>query len=606
MSLDEQKLEKLRARIVRNYRKRNNCPARDEIRAYAAGTLTNEAERQRIERHLDAENCLLCRLDARYGQDPEQEARGRSNLRKLLGGLLAIVLYFIRGSKRATDEAGASASTFKQAAAFGPAVALLGVCAAGIAAGMCMIRASETTDSRTATPVYRATLRQALALSSTPLAATTTAYRSALWRPTVFGFTGFIKPFSSTRVHIAANSPSTKGRIVLIKIKKIDETTLAPASEAAARAGAVYYAVQREETVTVEVSGAVPPGARLYPIIRARGGAWLVEEGVVLRSSRGGEVKVPVEFGPQDAELAIYDCRFLVDTDILPREPVSDEVLNGRGVLGGSSIIRVKRRSTTTPTLAITHVNGVDNYGGDSELTWVYDEAPIRIGASKIPIGARIGIVIQPVMPLNESRWVQMDDLTAPGEINGHFGDPEYHHFHRFAITGFLVESLDDFPPRGVEIGPVEWESYRRKFLATSTPAVVIKAGDQFSIDALGNRKPSQTGFTPIDTHSDISGSLDRPLTGKERIWVVCIPFDGTAPWIATPVAATPDSYWAAKAVQFWNGRSKKFKIVAAISDEDATKIPTDQIRFWINQVKHSVNSVDTQIRTQQLDQAAR
>jgi hypothetical protein len=606
----DQVLEKLRTNIVQRYRNLKRCPPPEEIQAYASGALSDETRRQRVEQHL-ATNCLLCKADLQYGPDSLREKRGRDNLRKLLKSLFFLTfLNFIlrkisnpREGARKSKEEQKPRNFLPSGLSPAPFVAFIMVGALAVAAGLSLIRNNSAPHSATldltlcqncdgnplpfGDPFASARAWPVSVAYVPPPRHTAYDLRKPILLP-LFATTTGMRPAAPAKQH---------GGSALIFIKKLGEIAVtAETLSNPATLDAVPYPVHRQEIVTLQVTGHMSPAARIYPLLRADGEPWLVEGGVRVPSSRGGELKVPVQFGPQDAELAAFDCRFLADAENLPAERVSDEVLNGTGVLGTSGILRVKRRSATTPIVAITHVNGIDNYGG-LDLAWVEDEAPIRVSATKLPIDSRIGIVIQPVRPLNDKRWVQMDDLTSSGEINGHFGDPMYHQFHRFAITSFLVGALKDFPPRGVPIDAIEWESYRKKFLATSTPVVVIKAGDYFSIDSIGNRKPSETSYIPIDTQEDISGSLDRPLASGERIWIICLPSDANDSWIATPVSAIRDSNWTAKAVRFWNGHSKRFKIVAAISTEDVTKKPPQELRSWINTVPHSVNAVNAQIR---------
>src|ERR1700761_885380 len=218
--LNDQILEKMRARIVRSHRKRNNCPPPDEILAYAGGTLADEGKWQRVEQHLNHDRCLVCELHAEYGTDAEKEARGRANLRKLIKTVLAVLLSLAqRATRKKRKSKTPDLPYVSQAAVFGPAFALIAVCAAGIASGMVMIRTSDRNQqSRSAAAAYEATPSQLMAVSffSTPAA----VYRPPLWRSAALNLRASVTPSFAVKTNSAAGSVS-KGAI-RITIKKID------------------------------------------------------------------------------------------------------------------------------------------------------------------------------------------------------------------------------------------------------------------------------------------------------------------------------------------------------------------------------------------------
>jgi hypothetical protein len=380
---------------------------------------------------------------------------------------------------------------------------------------------------------------------------------------------------------------------VELAVRRIGQVSIRSEAKAA---DAPPVPVHRFESLLVEILNSLPRGAHIYTAVRQNGGHWEVGDGIE-RPGANTAFRLACRFGSQEDDLALFDLRVFAHRENLPRGPVPDVLLSNSGVLAISPIFRVQRVSTNRPTLAVTQVGHEEIW--DTSTPWVYDESAVHIYATKLPIGARIGLVVRPTRPLNNYRWVQTDELEAPGDIDSYWGDPGYHAFVRFSVTAFVVESEADFPPRGVPISAAEWASYTAKFLSVSQPVTVVKAGDHFTVEEVNNRRLPPGGRAIAEPQADIRGLLDRPIASGERIWLVCAPGDGTGakPWVAGATTDGVDNAWTAKAVQLWTrGQPSTFDLLAVLTSDDPNRIDPKQLRDWVNLHKHAVNTVTLQI----------
>jgi hypothetical protein len=352
--------------------------------------------------------------------------------------------------------------------------------------------------------------------------------------------------------------------------------------------------VREHETVTVRIHPCFDRPAFLFAVTRQSGGFWEVQQGLPLRPGEAGLFRLPVRFGHQGEDLGLRDFRVLVHKERLAAGNVPDELLTNSGVVASSENITVQHDSGARPFVGLTHLDGTPLYSS-TDLPWVGDEAALSIYASAVGPDARIGVAIRPTRPLNRSYWVQVDDLMQTGVLNAYFGDPGLHRFHRFEVNVF-VAPRKLFPPRAVPIDALEWERYQRHFLATSTPVTVVKAGSYFSIEQIGIDDVVNGRVMKVPVQTDITGLLDHPLGTKSRVWIVCVPTDGSDPWVAPGIAPDSDSVWQGKAIRLWKAGFPEFQIVAVIDDDDPRNLEAAKIRQWINERRRSVNTVRARI----------
>lgn len=566
--------------LVKDWQEEQGCPGDLELDRYREGGVVSEGSRKLIEKHLAS--CLICRAYVRHGRGPGREKRGQVALRRLLDGLRHIWILIVGWLVLPSRAKAASAL---------PYVALLppfGL--ALVALAVHGFSAASTVGGATIPFSSPATGRTMLSAGPTELPSpvpTAGLWRTPSSRPAVLAMAS---------ASVGGNGSHSPRAAVTIALLRIGNTSVEAAADKGASSDAVPMSVHRFDTLTVRVSSPVPSGAHVYAAIRQNGGQWEVSDGVE-PPDRKSALRLACRFGSQSDDLALFDVRVLVDRENLSPGPIPDALLTNRGVLAISPIFRVQRVSLNRPALALTHINGDGVW--DGRIPWVYDESGIHVYASKLPIGARIGIVVQPTRPLNDNRWIQVDELDGSGTIDSHWGDPGLHSFVRFAVSAFAVGSEKDFPPRGVPIAAQEWAAYSAKFLSLSPPVTVVKAGDHFTIEALNDRLVPLRGRAVAEPQADIRGLLDRPIASGERVWLVCAPGDADAgkPWIAGATIDGFDNLWIAKAVQLWKrGQPSSFDLLAVLSAEDPTKIDPSRLREWANSFAHTVNHVSLQI----------
>lgn len=387
---------------------------------------------------------------------------------------------------------------------------------------------------------------------------------------------------------VASGGFATPKAFDAITIASIDGETPRPLSPTAPP----MYVDQRV-IVRGGIGVRVARGAQVYPLVRRAGEPWCVQSAAHLVD--GATWEAELQIGAPAEKGGVFEVQMVLARGSLPLGPIPSEVL-GRSVTASSGILRVVRK-VAKPVVWIPSIDGRIVRVVDGEVLNVGHQAQIDVRALDLPARsdrgpARIGVVIHPIEPFSDARWIMVDTLGAPaGSITGHFGIKRLHNFHKFRVSAFVTWTL---PPLGVPIPSSDWSRWSETFIAQSRPVDVWLWYGETRITYVDNVAALPTATILADQQAEVRGTLRRPLQSsttsaqpRERVWLVCTPREQD-PWVAgwTPVLEG-GGRWTISPAQLWTERRPRlFDLVALVSSDDLTKVDAATLRLLIHETQ--------------------
>ena len=390
-------------------------------------------------------------------------------------------------------------------------------------------------------------------------------------------------------LHLAALQASVRRRTtpVAVTIKTIGGDPLA---KRRIRTADKFHHVDHHEKASGALTGTLPPGGVIQPLLRREGSKnWTVLPPVTIDGNRWS---ADLRFGAQRDQGQRYELQVRPFRQRMPLDPISESLVDETSA-GRSSVLLVERRLGKA-FVWISHVDN-DPVSGN-ETHEVYLQTPVRIHARNLPRGALLGLVIQPVRPsYTDLRWVMPDRINEEsGTITGHFGIKGMHNFHEFDISAFVAYP-EDFPRERGPVGPRQWDAYETKFLAVSKSLTVVKWFGEFKITFVDDVEVDGKRLVAARLRVSVRGTAERNLSGKEKIWIACVPQQGQS-WLAgsTGNILVGGKWRVFPADLYQEGRPLKFELVAIRTDRDPTTLQLDA--GWLNSVWQSQNRPEMQI----------
>jgi hypothetical protein len=401
----------------------------------------------------------------------------------------------------------------------------------------------------------------------------------------------------ATSAHPQRQPPRSRSKSFSILVVKIGDAPLQNNVIAVSdmKATSHYFSVNRREIVSGKLTGSVPQGLNLHPLVRHEGAEKWEVQPAVFRNSAGGnsEWKAEVRFGDQTDAGETFELSIVASRAPLPAGTLPSDILS-RNSLSMSAVVRVRRKIEGV-NVWIAHINNKTVYGNES--IDVKLQAPVEVRARALPNDALIGVAVHPVKPWTDRHWV-MDTavMGSEGNITAHFGRLGKDEFDDFEVIAFVTWK-DDFPQRAVGIPQADWERIESGFLAKSRVVRVTRWEGELTLLEIDGKKVLPGFIIVVDQQSDVYGAVGKPLGQNEKVWIICLPKVGD-PWVAGWTDEIHSAgRWVVNVAQLSSeGQSRTVDLVAVIAADDPTKVDRKDLRRWIYQTRRPLKSTRIEV----------